>query len=982
MCREQTNIPLRPRGTIRRRLMAWGLALLGTALVMNTVAGSLYTRREIHDATAELQAEVAMRTARRVQSFMLRKIERLQDAAVAMTLYSLGGEEQKLLGMLLLKNDRAFTELAILDAKGEELIKFSERRVYLRADLQNESESAAFKTTVTDNYYISRVETTAHAEPYVTIAVPLKAGPHTVIGTLVAKANLKFLWDLVGASAFGTAGYSYLVDNTGRVIAHRDPSLVLKGLDLSHLPKVQQFLRTRSADVRPAEEGPGVTGELVLSSYARVPELGWAVVVEEPAKVALADLQDLYHYALLLLGVGLVIGAVIIVWVSRRISEPIQQLRKDVEQVRHGSLDHRTGIKTGDEIEDLAEDFNRMTEALQSSYATLEQQIQRRTQEISALYDVTTTVNQSLNLDAVLHQVIKKITEIFHFNSTRVFLFNKAGDQLELRDSSAANPEQWEGVNVFKRGESNIGYVAQSGEPLVFEDIKSDPRYRARSSRRATERAGLRFFAVFPIKTQSRIFGTIIFNAEKPRKLTAHEIRLLQSMAEQIGVAIEKATLYEEARTRAQHLAVLNRIGATVSRSLDLESILQEAVKKIAEALGFDAAWIYQLDAKDGQLHLKAHKGLGVEMAQSIAVRSVDMGISGEVMKTGQRLVFEDVQNDARYRELTRGDKVKSLGFQTASAFPVRAKQRVIGSLHAANWTPRHLAPDELKLMEAIAQEIGVAVENATLFARVQETTSELAKTNEELREATRAKSEFIAAMSHELRSPLQIIIGNADLTGDGFFGDVNAEQKDSLRKISRNARVLLKMINDILALSRLDARKMAVEVTTVEVDEIISNARTHVEQINRDNHLEVRWNVDNEIPQLETDPMKIEEILQNLIGNAFKFTERGSIEVCVRNLREQDRVQFSVSDTGVGIEAEDLKRIFNEFEQVRSGHLANFDGVGLGLSIVKKYLACCMAIFGSRVAPGRAQPSHFQFPDLVPSIFNKDSSLVGQALA
>jgi signal transduction histidine kinase len=508
-----------------------------------------------------------------------------------------------------------------------------------------------------------------------------------------------------------------------------------------------------------------------------------------------------------------------------------------------------------------------------------------------------------------------------------------------LRASFAKNPEQWASVQVFGRGEGNIGHVAETGEPLIFEDISIDPWYQAHSTSRATEKAQLHFFAIFPIRSQSHIFGTILFNAQKPRKLSADEIRLLQSMAEQIGVAIEKATLYEEARTRAQHLAVLNRIGAAVSRSLDLEIVLQEAVNKISEALGFDAAWIYQLDGNDGQLHLRAHKGLGDEMARSMAVRGLDRGISGEVMKTGQRLVFEDVQNDAHYRELSRGGKVVSLGFQTASAFPVCAKDRVIGTLHAANRTRRHFAPDELQLMESIAQEIGVAAENATLFARVQETTSELAKTNEELREATRAKSEFIAAMSHELRTPLHIIIGNSDLTGDGFFGGINAEQKDALQKISRNARVLLKMINDVLALSRLEAKKMSVDVTTVEVDEIISHARTHVEQINRDNHLEVRWCIDRSIPPLVTDAIKIEEILQNLIGNAFKFTPCGRVEVNVRNLREQDRVQFSVSDTGVGIDAENLERIFNEFEQVRGGHLANFDGVGLGLSIVKKYL-------------------------------------------
>jgi two-component system sensor histidine kinase BarA len=149
-----------------------------------------------------------------------------------------------------------------------------------------------------------------------------------------------------------------------------------------------------------------------------------------------------------------------------------------------------------------------------------------------------------------------------------------------------------------------------------------------------------------------------------------------------------------------------------------------------------------------------------------------------------------------------------------------------------------------------------------------------LAKTNHELLEATRAKSEFIGSMSHELRMPLNIIIGNSDLTRDGFFGELNG---DALQKVSRHARVLLKMINDVLALSRLDGKKMSLDIYTLEVEEIIADARTHVEQINRDNHLEVSWDIDRSVPAIVTDPIKLEEILQNLIGNSFKFTSKAA---------------------------------------------------------------------------------------------------------
>lgn len=123
------------RGSIVRRLMFWGLALLGAALVFNTAAGLIYSTREVHRATAELQREMASMTARYIQSFVTHKIERLQNTSLAMSLYPAGSAEQRLLGQLALKNDPAFNELSMLDDQGMELFKFSDRKVHLVADL-------------------------------------------------------------------------------------------------------------------------------------------------------------------------------------------------------------------------------------------------------------------------------------------------------------------------------------------------------------------------------------------------------------------------------------------------------------------------------------------------------------------------------------------------------------------------------------------------------------------------------------------------------------------------------------------------------------------------------------------------------------------------------------------------------------------------------------------------------------------------------
>ena len=960
------RLPLHRRKSIRRRLMVWGLVLLGAALVINTVAGSIYTRRQIQQSSAELQAELASATARQINFLIIRKVERLEDTAVAMSLYPLGGAEQRLLGLLLLKNDRAFGELVILDGRGTEVIKFSERKVYLPSDLQDQSASAPFAKAIRGESYISQVRTSDQAEPYVTIAVPLKTGPQKVIGALVAEANLKFLWDVIAESGFGQGGYAYLINDNGVIIAHGDPSLVLKRLSLRHLPKVQQFLRARARDAAPAQEGPGITGQTVSSTYAPVPDLGWAVILEEPVDVALADLAKLQRYAGLLLGVGLFCGAGVIVWMSRKITDPIRQLRESVEITGSGDLNHRVRIETGDEIEELAEEFNRMTEALQNSYVNLEQKVQQRTQEVSALYEVTSAVNQSLDLDLVLEAVIKKITQIFHFETTRIFLYDNRMQELRLRAYFQTHPEPWAQISSVKRGESAVGRVAASGEPLLFEDIQSDPRYLQLSTSKAAYKVGMRFLFVFPIKTKSRVFGAIAFSGKERRRLTGEEIRLLHSMSEHVGVAVEKANLFEQVKERSEHLAVLNTIAAAVSQSLDLEVVLKEAVEKITETLCFDASWIYILDPAKGHLRLKAFKGVSVETAQSMDPRPVAAGVSGKIFETGEAMVFEDVQNDAYYQNVSSRSRVSSLGFVTSGGFPIRAKDKVIGVLHIANRVRRQIAVEESRLLESIAQEIGVAADNARLFAELNEKTSELVKANQELVDATRAKSEFIAAMSHELRTPLNIIIGNSDLTRDGFFGDLNPEQTDALQKVSRNARVLLKMINDVLAFSRIEAKKMSLDIETVDVDEIIKHARTHVDQINRDRHLEVRWVIDPNIPPLTTDPIKLEEILQNLIGNAFKFTPTGRVEVRVRNLCDQERVQFSVSDTGIGIEPENVGKIFNEFEQIKEAHTGNFSGVGLGLSIVKKYLELMQGEIQVESKPGEGSTFTFFVPHSV----------------
>ena len=948
------------KGGLRRRLLLAGLSLLGGALILNTMAGLYYTRHLILRSSAQLQAEIATRVALEIEEFMEDRLTRLADLAASISLHGSGSDEQKQLAALLLKNERSFEQIAILDERGREALKVTETEIRRANELSDQSESQEFKSAMRGERYIGPVYTPNG--PYMTLSLPIRAGSGKIIGVVIGTARLKVLWDIVKNIQFGRAGYAYVVDGTGTLIAYRDTSMVLERRDLSALPEVREFLRKpEMAGDAPAAISRGIDGEDVLSTHAPVKKLRWAVVLAEPAAVALSEIATVRWYAFLPLGMGLLLGGLGISGAANRITKPILELQRGIRSIGAGSLDHQVESESGDEIQELAEGFNKTALELKNFSATQEQKVDQRGQEVAALYDVSTALNKSVDVQGILSAVIAKITEIFHFEATRIFLFNDAMNELEMQASFEADLEYFRGTRGFKRGQGIVGHVANSGEALIFEDVWTDARYAALSKTKALQNAQRHFFAAFPIKNQSHVFGVMTFNGEAPRKLTGDEIPLITSMAEQVAVAVERARLFARVQTRSQHLTVLNEIGAAVSHSLDLEVILGDAVKKVVETLSFDACWIYILEPSEPCLRLRAQTGLSAETAQSVERRPVERGITGKIFETGQPLVSEDLTNDPLYQKISSASKVAELGFKSSAGFPVVANHEIQGVFHVVSYSRHQFTAEELQLLEAIAHTIGVAVENARLFVEVKDKTLELEKANQELREATRAKSEFIAAMSHELRTPLNIIIGHSELTRDGTFGAVNEQQQAAMQKISRNGRVLLKMINDVLMLSRIEAKKMSLDVATVEIEEVIEQAQTYVEQLKRDHHLEVSWHIDKNIPPVLTDSMKLEEILHNLIGNAFKYTSEGSIEVRVRDLPDKGRVEFSVADTGVGIDPANLGRIFEEFEQVKDS--GKNGGVGLGLSIVKKYVELMQGDIRVESEPGKGSKFTFSIP-------------------
>ena len=265
------------KGGIRRRLLLWNVSLFGLVLSAIILASYLYNVRQIDRYNSELQAELATVTANQIDAFANRKKERLADAGLSISLHPIGSKAQQLLAILLLKSDSALTEISILDPEGMEVIKVSARDVYTAAEFANQRDADKFRKAIKGETYFSQVYTSDRAEPYVTLAAPLKAPSREIIGVISAEVNLRFLWEVIGDVHFGTAGYAYLVDGHGNLIAHKDPSLVLRKTNLRHVEKVQEFLQSSSdEDPTPARKGSGILGASVLNTYAPLKGLGWA----------------------------------------------------------------------------------------------------------------------------------------------------------------------------------------------------------------------------------------------------------------------------------------------------------------------------------------------------------------------------------------------------------------------------------------------------------------------------------------------------------------------------------------------------------------------------------------------------------------------------------------------------------------------------------------------------------------------------------
>lgn len=370
------------RGRLFRKYFLYFLLLVGSALLVSEATGLYFANRETRAALFTLQREKALGAALRIEQFT-KDIER-QIGWTLLPQVGRGDAIGQRYGELLklLRQVPAITDASWLDAGGREQLHVSRLAIDRIGSAIDRSEDPAFRGAKPGGTWFGPVYFLKETEPYMTMAVaPERRGE----GVTLAEVNLKLIWDLVSRIRIGTSGYAYVVERGGRLLSHPDIGLVLKQTDLSGLPQVQAAL-AEAPETGAGSPDPGTgrdpQGNPVLAASAPIPELGWVVLVEQPLAEAYGPLYAAMGRTAMLAFGAVMLAALASLALARHVSLPIRALQEGAARIGAGALDHRLEVRTGDELQALADEFNRMAARLADSYAGLELKVAERTREL------------------------------------------------------------------------------------------------------------------------------------------------------------------------------------------------------------------------------------------------------------------------------------------------------------------------------------------------------------------------------------------------------------------------------------------------------------------------------------------------------------------------------------------------------------------------------------------------------------------------
>ncbi|MFP4394593.1 MAG: PAS domain S-box protein [Anaerolineales bacterium] len=387
----------------------------------------------------------------------------------------------------------------------------------------------------------------------------------------------------------------------------------------------------------------------------------------------------------------------------------------------------------------------------------------------------------------------------------------------------------------------------------------------------------------------------------------------------------DRRNTQEEIRKRAAELQTVAEVSTSASSTLDTEKLLQEVVDLTKERFNLYHAHIYLIDDTDDTLKLAAGAGEAgqrmLEQGWSINAHS-ETSLVARAFRTREGVIENDVQAAPDFLP-------NPLLPDTASelAVPLIVSDRVLGVLDVQSDIVDRFTEQDVAIKTTLARQVATALDNARLFQEAQQVA-------DRLREVDRMKSEFLANMSHELRTPLNSILGYTQLLLLDLEDTLPQENLEDMQSIHLNGQHLLSMINDILDLAKIEAGRLNLNFEELEIGALLESVQASNSGLFLDKSIKMVIDMEEDVPAIWADSVRMTQVLNNLVANAVKFTDEG--EITIRAYQVDDGVNVEVKDEGIGIDEEDMDKLFERFRQIDGSYTRRAEGTGLGLPITR----------------------------------------------